>query len=143
MLPKRYEPVGCRPPAGPPPQLLLVGAPESVRAARRYVREFVAYHLPDTGETCVDDLQLVVSELVTNAVRYGTEPGDSVLVVLAVTDTCVRVEVRDPVRRRPRFRVASQERDRGRGLLIVEALAECWGVADRPFGKAVWAEVAR
>ncbi|MFJ2215097.1 ATP-binding protein [Streptomyces sp. NPDC101062] len=143
MLPKRYENVGCRPPAGPPPQLLLVGAPESVRAARAYVREFVAFHVPDTGERHVDDLQLVVSELVTNAVRYGTEPGDSVLVVLVVTDACVRVEVRDPVRRRPRFRAASQERDRGRGLIIVEALAECWGVADRPFGKAVWAEVAR
>ncbi|MFE3742769.1 ATP-binding protein [Streptomyces sp. NPDC059134] len=143
MLPKQYENSGRRPPAAPPPQLLLVGAPESVRAARAYVREFVAFHVPDTGERQADDLQLVVSELVTNAVRYGTEPGDSVLVVLAVTGTRVRVEVRDPVRRRPRFRVASQERDRGRGLIIVEALAECWGVADRPFGKAVWAEVAR
>ncbi|MEV7868397.1 ATP-binding protein [Streptomyces sp. NPDC088124] len=143
LLPKRYEYAYRRPSAGPPPQLMLVSAPESVRAARAYVREFAAYHLPGVSGAYVHDLQLVVSELVTNAVRYGTEPGDSVLVLLAVTDTCVRIEVRDPVRRRPRCRAVSQERDRGRGLFIVQALAECWGVTERPFGKAVWAQVAR
>ncbi|MFC9426698.1 ATP-binding protein [Streptomyces sp. NPDC056987] len=142
-LPKRYEMESCQLAAAPPPQLMLDAAPESVRTARAYAHEFVAYHLPGISGAYVDDLQLVVSELVTNAVRYGTEPGDSVLVLLAVTDTCVRIEVRDPVRRRPRFRAVSQERDRGRGLFIVEALAECWGVADRPLGKAVWAQVAR
>ncbi|MFE3829685.1 ATP-binding protein [Streptomyces sp. NPDC059092] len=142
-FPKRYENARRRPPAGPPSQLTLVSAPESVRAARAYVREFFAYHLPGVAEEHADNVQLVVSELVTNAVRYGTEPGDSVLVVLAVMDTCVRIEVRDPVRRRPCFRAASDERGRGRGLFIVEAPAECWGVADRPFGKAVWAEVSR
>ncbi|MFJ2176701.1 ATP-binding protein [Streptomyces sp. NPDC087851] len=122
---------------------MFPSAPEVVSAARDFVRDVLAQEAPGLSDGQVDDVRLIVSELVTNAVRYGTEPGDSVLVVLAVTDACVRVEVRDPVRRRPRFRVASQERDRGRGLIIVEALAECWGVADRPFGKAVWAEVAR
>ncbi|MFI6703847.1 ATP-binding protein [Streptomyces sp. NPDC050509] len=122
---------------------MFPSAPEVVSAARDFVRDVLTQEAPGLRDGQVDDVRLIVSELVTNAVRYGTEPGDSVLVVLAVMDACVRVEVRDPVRRRPRFRGASQERDRGRGLIIVEALAECWGVADRPFGKAVWAEVAR
>ncbi|MFE2635477.1 ATP-binding protein [Streptomyces scopuliridis] len=143
MLPKQYEKTGCRPPPGSPPQLMFVGAPESVRAARAYVREFIAYHLPDLAPDHTADVELVVSELVTNAVRYGTEPGDSVLVGLTGTATRVRVEVQDPVRRRPSFKPASVERDRGRGLFIVEALAECWGVVDQPFGKTVWAVVTR
>ncbi|MFJ1915018.1 ATP-binding protein [Streptomyces sp. NPDC088147] len=143
MLPKQYEKTGCRPPAGPPPQLMLGGAPESVRAARAYVREFIAYHLPDLAPDRTADVELVVSELVTNAVRYGTEPGDSLLVGLNGTAARVRIEVRDPVRRRPSLKPVSHERDRGRGLFIVEALAECWGVVDQPFGKTVWAVVAR
>ncbi|MEV8390627.1 MULTISPECIES: ATP-binding protein [unclassified Streptomyces] len=143
MLPKRYEESGCRPPAGPPPQLMLVGAPESVRVARAYAREFIAYHLPDLAPDHADNVELVVSELVTNAVRYGTEPGDCLLVELFGVAARVRIEVRDPVRRRPSFKPASHERDRGRGLFIVEALAECWGVVDQPFGKTVWAVVAR
>ncbi|MFE2940386.1 ATP-binding protein [Streptomyces sp. NPDC059255] len=133
----------CRPLPGIPAQAMFPSAPEIVSAARHFVRDALAHDATGLHEDLVDDVRLIVSELVTNAVRYGTEPGDSVLVLLAVTDTCVRIEVRDPVRRRPRFRAVSQERDRGRGLFIVQALAECWGVADRPFGKAVWAQVAR
>jgi anti-sigma regulatory factor (Ser/Thr protein kinase) len=72
---------------------VLTGAPESVRIARAWVREFTGYHLPEATEERVDDVQLIVSELVTNAVRYGTEPGDSVLVVLAVTVKPFRVSV--------------------------------------------------
>lgn len=142
MLPQQHEDGGTRPPA-PPPQLLLVSCPESVRAARDFAREFVAYHVPGAAEEYVENVRLIVSELVTNSVRYGTEPGDSVLLVLAVADSYVRVEVRDPMRRRPCFRGASDERGRGRGLFIVAALAARWGVAERPFGKAVWAQVAR
>ncbi|MGS2589522.1 ATP-binding protein [Streptomyces hebeiensis] len=122
---------------------MLVSAPESVRAARAYAREFVAYRWPDLGTDQADTVELVVSELVTNAVRYGTEPGDSVLVGLSGTAARVRVEVRAPVRRRPSLKRVSRERERGRGLFIVDALAERWGVVDRPFGKTVWAEVAR
>ncbi|MFE2037854.1 ATP-binding protein [Streptomyces scopuliridis] len=143
MLPESYENACCRPAVGPPPQLILAGVPESVGAARAYACEFVAYHLPDIGTESADNVQLIVSELVTNAVRYGTEPGDSLLLTLTAMAASVRVEVRDPVRRRPCLRGASNERDRGRGLFIVEALAERWGVTDQPFGKAVWADVAR
>jgi two-component sensor histidine kinase len=84
-----------------------------------------------------------VAELATNAVRYGTEPGDSFAVVVLLTHERVRVEVHDPVRRHPRVRNSSDERSRGRGLHIVDALAARWDVCEREFGKAVWAEVER
>ncbi|GAA5066917.1 hypothetical protein GCM10023336_49090 [Streptomyces similanensis] len=116
--------------------------PETAAAARAYAREVLAADddRPDTA--CVDDVLLVVSELVTNAYRYGTEPGDSLLVVILKAADRVRVEVHDPVRRRLVLREETGERVRGRGLHIVEALAARWGVEDRPLGKMVWAEMA-
>jgi hypothetical protein len=48
------------------------------------------------------------------------------------------------VRRHPHPRPASQHRERGRGLIILDALcAGAWGVEEIPFGKAVWAEIRR
>jgi anti-sigma regulatory factor (Ser/Thr protein kinase) len=132
----------CHPPAGTPPRLLLDSHPEAVRHAREYAREFVSSLVPDIPDGPLDDVVTLVSELTTNAIRYGTEPGDSVLVVLDAVPGRVRVEVHDPTRRRPHQRPESDERGRGRGLFIVEALATQWGVDERPFGKAVWAVVA-
>lgn len=132
----------CAPPVGPPPVLLLAGEAQSAKATRNFVREFVPYHVPGVSEEYVETVALVACELVTNAIRYGTEPGDSVRVVLDADDNRTRVEVHDPVRRRPRPRPVSHERDRGRGLIILDALCPgAWGVDDIPLGKAVWAEV--
>ncbi|MEW1694255.1 ATP-binding protein [Streptomyces sp. NPDC091278] len=125
---------------GPSPQKRFAGAPESVRAARDHVRDIVNAGTHGLTPDQVNDIRLVACELATNAVRYGTEPGDSFLVTVVVGPGTVRVEVHDPVRRRPRPRPESEERDRGRGLRIVEALATAWGVDDRPMGKVVWAE---
>ena len=138
---RNTDPVCCAPPSGPPPVLLLVGERESARAAREFVREFVRYHVPDASEDYVETVALVTCELVTNAIRYGTEPGDSLRVTLDADDTRTRVEVQDPVRRRPRPRPESDERDRGRGLIILDALCHSWGVTDVAFGKVVWAKV--
>ncbi|MCK8677182.1 ATP-binding protein [Streptomyces lichenis] len=133
----------CAPPLGPPPILVLPGDPESAQAARQFAREYVGYHLPGVSTDHIDTVVLVACELVTNAIRYGTEPGDSVRLVLDTDERRTRVEVHDPVRRHPRRRPASDERGRGRGLVILDALCpEAWGVADIPFGKAVWAEVS-
>lgn len=130
--------------AGRAPTLLLAGEPESARAARKFVREFIAYHFPGASEDHVETVLLVASELVTNAIRYGTEPGDSVRVVLDADDLRTRVEVHDPVRRRPRRRAKSLDCERGRGLVILDALCpRAWGVSDIPFGKSAWAEVRR
>ncbi|WP_432092522.1 ATP-binding protein [Streptomyces sp. bgisy100] len=129
-------------PTDPPPQVLYASEPASVGHARDYAREVVEHALPGIDDEFVRDVQLVVSELVTNAVRYGTEPDDFLALVVTVTAGRVRIEVHDPVRRRPHFKRESEERQRGRGMFIVDHLAK-WGVDDRPFGKVVWAEVSR
>ncbi|MCN9244121.1 ATP-binding protein [Streptomyces sp. RY43-2] len=135
-------PACCPPPDGPPPMLLLASEPQSVGQARAFVREFIGYHSPGLPEAHVDAVVLVTSELVTNAYRYGTEPGDMIQLVLAAKTDRTRVEVHDPVRRVPRHRLASAERDRGRGLVIPDALCpKSWGCGDRPLGKFVWAEI--
>ncbi|WP_254879048.1 ATP-binding protein [Streptomyces sp. NA04227] len=126
-----------------PTVLLLAGVPESVRRARAFVRDGLTCDARLADPDHIDTVVLITSELVTNAIRYGTEPGDSVRVVLDADATRTRVEVHDPVRRRPRIRPASDERQRGRGLIILDALCPGrWGTYDIPFGKAVWAEVA-
>ncbi|MFD5255631.1 ATP-binding protein [Streptomyces bobili] len=135
-------------PAPPTPRpalpnvLLLASDPRSAGVARDFVREYVGHPVPYASTEHVDICLLVTSELVTNSIRYGTEPGDLVRLVLDSDDDRTRVEVHDPVRRRPRRRPVSARRDRGRGLLILDALCpDRWEVSDRPMGKAVWAEV--
>lgn len=130
----------CGPPVVPP-QAIYSAEPESVRSARRYVREAAACQEPSVTEDALGTLELVASELVTNAVRYGTEPGDSLMVKVAAQPGSCRIEVHDTCRRKPRIRPASEERVRGRGMHLVEVLALRWGVDDRPFGKIVWAVV--
>ncbi|MFH8340260.1 ATP-binding protein [Streptomyces sp. AM6-12] len=131
-------PTNCDPPAGPPAQAVYPAGPEAPGQARTYVREVLTCGESPVATDCVDTVVLV-----TNAYRYGAEPGDSILVVVSTTSDRVRVEVHDPRRRRPRLREATGESIRGRGLHIVGVLAERWGVDDRPFGKKVWAEVTR
>ncbi|MER5982814.1 ATP-binding protein [Streptomyces sp. NPDC001787] len=141
MRPHALPPIQpCCPPVVPP-QAIYSADPESVRAARRYVREATACQEPSVTEDALGTLELVTSELVTNAVRYGTEPGDSFLVKVGAQPGSCRIEVHDTCRRRPRIRPASDERVRGRGMHLVEALAVQWGVNDREFGKIVWAVV--
>lgn len=143
MIERRRDtaPVCCAPADGPPSVLVLPGEPESASAARGLVREFVRHHAPNASEDHVEAVVLVTCEIVTNSIRYGTEPGDSLQLALDTDDTRTRVEVQDPVRRRPQPRPESQQRDRGRGLIILDALCSEWGVNDVPLGKTVWAEV--
>ncbi|MBP0456265.1 ATP-binding protein [Streptomyces bomunensis] len=138
--PTTTDPPCCPPPDGPPPTALFAADPESARAARVFAREVVENRAPGAPADSVSDVQLVVSELVTNAIRYGTEPGDSLALIVDATPQRVRVEVHDPRRRRPAMRAESPDRQRGRGLFIVDTLAQ-WGIDDRPFGKIVWAEL--
>lgn len=130
----------CGPPAVPP-QAIYSAEPVSVRPARRYVREAAVYQEPGITADALDTLELLASELVTNAIVHGAAPGESVRVVVTAEPGRCRIEVHDPRRRLPRVRPASDARTRGRGLLLVGVLAARWGVADRPVGKAVWAVV--
>lgn len=86
-----------------------------------------------------DDLALVVSELVTNAVRYGSPP---VVVELEDGEQTVTVAVADSGGGRPRARQADSDDEGGRGLLLVELLAAETGVRADPPGKTVWAALS-
>ena len=104
-------------------------------AARAFARAAV-----EGAPVRIDDVALVVSELVTNAVVHGD--GDITLHVVG-TDGGVRVEVGDDnpdIARLPLDDKPSAES--GRGLLLVSRLATDWGVRPAAPGKVVWAELA-
>jgi serine phosphatase RsbU (regulator of sigma subunit)/anti-sigma regulatory factor (Ser/Thr protein kinase) len=81
--------------------------------------------------------ELVVSELVTNAIRYGGHP---VRLRLIRQDTLI-CEVSDGSNTAPHLRRARMFDEGGRGLFIVAQLAERWGTRQRPDGKTIWAEL--
>ncbi|MFJ4774210.1 ATP-binding protein [Streptomyces uncialis] len=128
---------------GNAPALLLPKDAKSPRIARKFARSRVVEDAPGASDEHLDTVTLLVSELVTNAVRYGSRPGDAVHVVIDADESRTRVEVMDHSRRRPRRRRNAEPGTRGRGLLLLDVLSARWGVDVRPLGKAVWAEVRR
>ncbi|TDC21407.1 ATP-binding protein [Streptomyces sp. 8K308] len=117
--------------------------PASVTAARRRVRRLVQGW--GLGELA-PDVELVVSELVANAVLHGCPAGRLFRVRVVVTVAALPIEVVDSCPERlPQERTAGADDQFGRGLLIVARLTDRWGVAEEPFGKgkAVWCEFDR
>ena len=112
----------------------LAPAAESVPVARRFVRTHLLEHdLPGP----VDDLQVVASELVTNAVRHARTP---FTVLLAGSDTVITLTVSDGSEQPPVLGTASPADVHGRGLLIVDQFSDAWGVSvESPDVKSVWA----
>lgn len=114
---------------------------ESLRAPAR-ARTWVAEQATDLPETVVEDAMLIVSELVTNAVRYGKP--EITLAVAPIADG-IRIEVSDRGETLPLLApvVPPGNRTGGRGLLIVATTAADWGVVphDPPPGKTVWVEL--
>lgn len=84
-----------------------------------------------------DSLELLVSEVVTNAVRYASRP---VTLRLLRTDV-LRCEVGDDVPQLPRLRQARATDEGGRGLFLVNRLARRWGATRLSTGKVVWFEL--
>ncbi|WP_433539802.1 ATP-binding protein [Streptosporangium sandarakinum] len=129
----------------PNPDLFLLGerwitrAERSVASVRRFVRD-TADDWDAAGEA-PEIAELLVSELATNAMAYGTAdaPARNVirvtvgklgaLLVVDVYDSCVEI---------PRMRRPSDLETSGRGLSIVEDLSHNWGWTLNPYGKSVW-----
>ncbi|MFG2538895.1 ATP-binding protein [Streptomyces sp. NPDC048511] len=92
-----------------------------------------------------DAVALVVAELAANAVLHGRVPGRDFALLLRY-DTgrgVIRIELSDTHPARPALAVPASDEDHGRGLILVDALATCWGFHDRVGpGKTVWAECA-
>ncbi|MBV2357199.1 SpoIIE family protein phosphatase [Streptomyces sp. J2-1] len=82
--------------------------------------------------------ELVVSELVTNAIRYGARPIR--LRLIQDADTLI-VEVSDTSHTAPHLRRAKTFDEGGRGLLLVAQLTQRWGSRHTPEGKTIWAEL--
>ena len=87
-----------------------------------------------------EDLLLVVSEMVTNAVRHGAPP---VELEVAADDEHVLVVVADGSPGRPQPRCADSDAEGGRGMALVDVLAAEHGVRPQPPGKSVWAALRR
>ncbi|MCW7942583.1 hypothetical protein AAW14_11150 [Streptomyces hygroscopicus] len=111
----------------------LRAVPEARRALRELLRH---WGKPGRSEIA----ELLTSELVTNALVHTDH--DAVLTA-TVSSSGLRVEVRDFVGRRPRLRVPdTDDGTHGRGLVLVQSLADAWGVRTHGVGKAVWFELA-
>jgi anti-sigma regulatory factor (Ser/Thr protein kinase) len=108
--------------------------PSSVPRARAFIRE----RLEDWRcSGVIDDAELVMSEILTNAIRHtGCE---QTTVRIDVAGDAVAVVVSDPGDRVPRRVDNGPDSPTGRGLAVVEAVAEHWGSEQNLWGKDVWA----
>ncbi|MGW5605623.1 ATP-binding protein [Streptomyces sp. NPDC003753] len=105
----------------------------AVPEARRALRELLR-HWGRPG--CSEIAELLTSELVTNALIHTDR--DAVLTA-TVSARGLHVEVRDFAGRRPRLHAPSDDDGtHGRGLILVQSLADAWGVRAHGVGKAVW-----
>ncbi len=116
-------------------------SPRSVTAARKFARAA----LSDWGVPLerARDIEVCVSELTANALAHGVPPGRGFQVALhLLPGGRVHVEVHDSGPGRPRSgRVrAGRSAVCGRGLVVVEALSDAWGVGAREVGKVVWCD---
>jgi anti-sigma regulatory factor (Ser/Thr protein kinase) len=111
--------------------------PSSVAAARRFIQGRVAaWALPGPAG---DQLVLIGSELVTNAVLHART---ELTLIMELGDGRVRISVRDRSGAQATLRHYRADALTGRGLSVVAALSDRWGVSAAADGKVVWAELA-
>lgn len=118
----------------------FVGGLESVADARVFTATFLTVW--DAADH-VADVQLCVSELATNSLIHGGGSRDGFRLRLAVSDHRLNVAVTDSGSGRPVRQTAEWDSASGRGLLIVNEMADRWGVEEHSVGKTVWAEFER
>ncbi|MFD2090024.1 ATP-binding protein [Blastococcus deserti] len=111
--------------------------PPSVTVSRHLVLELLrAWDAPHDRE----DAALLVTELVANVVDHVQ--GEGVLTLeLALSDDWLRIAVVDGSSVRPVVHELALDRPRGRGMRMVQAIADRWGAEDHGGGKRVWFEL--
>ncbi|MFJ5092897.1 ATP-binding protein [Streptomyces sp. NPDC088557] len=121
--------------------VLLSPTPRGARLARllavQWLRDReVPYEVTETAAH-------IVAELAANAATHGRVGGRSFRLVLRASPATLRIEVTDTrAEALPALPVPAPESESGRGMLLVEALADRWGVVLGPVpGKTVWAEL--
>ncbi|MFE5136410.1 SpoIIE family protein phosphatase [Streptomyces fagopyri] len=136
LLLRRRGP-GPRQSGGRLQQHVAPGDSEALTEARRMIRAAVrAWGAAERA----DEIELVADELITNALMHTEGPAIVTLRVLSGPDRRLRVEVEDSSSALPRRREAGVSGVSGRGLLLVDRLADVWGVEARGGGKCVWCE---
>jgi anti-sigma regulatory factor (Ser/Thr protein kinase) len=116
----------------------LTAVPHASREARMAAR--LVLEDWDVPTPAVDDALLVISELVTNAVRHaGT--ASTLELELGQTGTQLRVTLADGSTVAPRLRRAGTAAEEGRGMAILAALSDRWGIEPHQGGKRVWWEI--
>jgi anti-sigma regulatory factor (Ser/Thr protein kinase) len=137
-------------PASLTDRIEFAASPAEVRYARRWAADLLAHADPPPRQDLIDTAVLLVSELVTNAIRAGAQaPGragqpDDTRISLLITREVgiVRIEVHDsvcgPV---PMACDRNADAETGRGLAVITALSRKWGWRPGGCGKVVWCEL--
>ncbi|UKY52169.1 ATP-binding protein [Streptomyces inhibens] len=117
--------------------------PSDSRSSRR-ARKALCRHLQIwcIGGELADFAELLLSELVTNAVQAQPPAAPAIGVRFALSASRLRLEVRDASGGLPVTNQSEEDQECGRGLVPVDALASGWGVHRDDTGKTVWAELA-
>jgi serine/threonine-protein kinase RsbW len=119
-------------------EMTLRAVPAAAATARREITRRLSARL---AVNALEDVRLLLTELVTNALRHGkVTPEDEIGVRAEVADGTVRIEVHDPGRNGEVERRRPGARGGGYGLLLVDRLTNRWGV-DRQDGTTVWVEL--
>ncbi len=126
-------------------QLEIRPDPAEVGRARRWTRARLAVSGIAAEEPLAETLVLLVSELVTNAVVHTGAPAVLSLSLPseAAAAAPVRLEVADASTRAPVPRCADDDATGGRGLALVDGLADRWGWSAEGAGKRIWCELDR
>lgn len=116
-----------------PRQVVLPADDTAPRAAREFL---AAACCGQHDSHIVEEAQLLVSELVTNAVRYGAPPIE--LQVRCAGGDRLEVRVRDSEPTIPTPGEPGPDAEHGRGLMLVDLVSDAWGHDDDPDGKEIW-----
>ncbi|WP_084000913.1 ATP-binding protein, partial [Actinomadura kijaniata] len=118
--------------------LMISSAPEAIKCARDFARGWFDAKGYTNGVR--DVALLVVTELVTNAYKHGSEPGEAISVHLYLSTAGPVTEVRDRSNAEPHVKPLTPHSFSGRGLAIVSELTTAWGFCHLASGgKAVFA----
>lgn len=142
-------------PASDTDRIELAAVPSAVRDARHWAADRLARSDPRPCQDLIDTAVLLVSELVTNAIRAAdpapgrapgrAQPDDQITISLLITHE--RDRVRIAVHDSARGQVSpscdrSADAETGRGLMVIAALSQSWGWRPTLCGKVVWCELS-
>ncbi|WP_390899072.1 ATP-binding protein [Streptomyces cynarae] len=117
---------------------MVSAAADAVPPARRQVVELARTLDASLQDEALETVELLASEVIANAVLHSASPCE---VVVTRTAKRLRVEVTDTEPTMPSAVAAGPNDESGRGLLLVGALADAWGMQPKPDGKTTWFEI--